>query len=95
MIADIEDEAAAAKAHGYFSPTVDHCNLSAGDIILCVSGCGASPALSVLVANVSGTTAATAPLTEILQRLPCPLLATCGHMDEKRGRRPGTEDEEK
>lgn len=52
-----EDDAATATAEGYFDLAVEQYNLSSGDIVLCVSGFGDSPALSALVTDVAADSA--------------------------------------
>ncbi|MEF2144350.1 MAG: hypothetical protein V3573_02795 [Desulfovibrionaceae bacterium] len=47
------DDAAAVAAAGYFNQAVEHYTLSRGDIVLCVSGQDASPALDALVVTVN------------------------------------------
>lgn len=48
---------------GYFTPAVEEYNLTSGDIILAVTGFGASSVLDALVATVSGASASTGLLS--------------------------------
>jgi len=57
------DAIASVSASGYFNNAVEEYNLSTGDMILAVTGFGASPVFDGLVASVSGTTASTSLLS--------------------------------
>ena len=48
---------------GYFSKAIEEYNLGAGDIILAVTSASTAPALSALVATVSGGVASTTKLS--------------------------------
>lgn len=58
-----DDDAAASRAQSYFDQAVEHYNLTSGDIVLCVSGQGSSPALGALVVAVDAGVADVIPLS--------------------------------
>jgi len=57
------DAAAEQGALGYFNNAIAEYNLSSGDIVLAVSGCGVLPVLDALVVSVSGGNASASPLS--------------------------------
>lgn len=57
------DAIGAVSASGYFNAAMAEYNLSAGDIILAVTGFGVLPVLDGLVASVSGSTVSTGLLS--------------------------------
>lgn len=56
------DAVGSLAASGYFNNAIAEYNLSTGDMILAVSGFGATPVFDGLVVSVSGATATTSPL---------------------------------
>lgn len=57
------DAASAVAADGYFDDAMAQYNLSAGDVIVCVSGFGGAQAVGVLAAKVTGSVAGTVALS--------------------------------
>ncbi|MGE4553688.1 MAG: hypothetical protein AB7D57_11285 [Desulfovibrionaceae bacterium] len=57
------DAVGTVGASGYFNQAVEHYNLSTGDIVLTVTGFGATCVLDALVVTVSSGTATTALLS--------------------------------
>jgi hypothetical protein len=57
------DAVGTVTASGYFNNAIAEYNLSTGDMILCVTGFGATPVFDGLVVSVSGATATTSLLS--------------------------------